>query len=285
MRAVNMAKQSVKLYGTVYVIEDVIHNRVFMRDIKANGIVKVSSVDEIPDGSIFMLSAHGTSPKIVDKADEKGLTIIDGTCSVVSDLQESIRNASDNGSKIVVIGNRAHPEVRSFIGCVKNKNIYVVSDNADIELLPDFPEENTLYFIQTTLDCEVAESLISSIKRKVPHIKPGSKGGVCRAVMERQAVLREIAGSVDLVIVVGSLHSSNGKRLEEIARAKGAKNVTMIDSKDDLDLSVMSGISTVAITSATSCQESVIDELLKFLQENLDITIKEFSVKKDEELD
>jgi 4-hydroxy-3-methylbut-2-enyl diphosphate reductase len=277
-----MVKQSVKLYGTVYVIEDVIHNRVFMRRIKANGVIKVSSVDEIPDGSIFMLSAHGTSPEVIEKANEKELTIVDGTCSVVSDLQEEIGSASDSGHKIVIVGNRAHPEVRSFIGCAKSKNIYVVSDNADIELLPDTLGDNVLYFIQTTLDCEVADSLVNAIKAKIPNIKSGSKGGVCRAVMERQAVLREVAGSVDLVIVVGSLHSSNGKRLEEIARSKGTKNVIMVDSKDDLDLSIMNGVSRIAITSATSCQESTIDELLAFLQANLDIRIKEFSIKKDE---
>jgi 4-hydroxy-3-methylbut-2-enyl diphosphate reductase len=281
-RAVNMARQSVKLYGTVYVVEDVIHNRSFMKSIKSNGVIKVSSVEDIPDGSIFMLSVHGTSPEIVERAEEKGLTVIDGTCSTIRDLQSSISNAAENGSKIVVIGDRAHPEVRSFIGYAGKSSIYVVLNNADVELLPDFAGDDVLYYMQTTLNHEVVESLIESLKKKIPHIKPGAASGICRAVMERQTAIKEISGTVDLVIIIGSSYSSNAKGLDELARSKGAKNVIMVDSKDDLNLDIMEGVSTIAIASAASCQESAIEDLVKFLQDNLDITFKEFSIKEYE---
>jgi 4-hydroxy-3-methylbut-2-enyl diphosphate reductase len=277
-----MAKQSVKLYGTVYVIDDIIHNRIFMKSLKSSGIIKVPSVEDIPDGSIFMLSVHGTSPEIVERAEEKGLTVIDGTCPTIKESQASISSAAEKGCKIIVIGDRTHPEVRSYVGCARRSSTYVVLDKADIELLPDFAGEEVLYYTQTDLNCEVVESLVEFMKKKIPHIKPGFDSGVCQAIAEGQAALQEIAGTVDLVIVVGSSYSANAKVFCEIARSKGAKNVILVDSKDDLNLDIMEGVSTMAIASTMSCLESTFEELVKFLQDNVDIEFKEFAINKDD---
>jgi 4-hydroxy-3-methylbut-2-enyl diphosphate reductase len=251
-----------------------------MKELEINGVVKVSSIDEIPNDSAIMFSAHGTAPEIIQKAEEKGLIVIDGTCSIVNATQESVKEAAENGNKIIIIGDKQHQEVISLIGYAKNKDVFVVCDDRDIELLPNFSNDQVLYFVQTTFNYIVLDHIIDLLRKMIPHIMPGLKNNVCYAVKERQEALYEVAGFVDIVVIISSAHSANGGRLEEIAKLSGAKNVFMIESKDSFDLKVLENISTMAIVSATSCPKNSVDEFVEFLQENSDITIGEFPIEK-----
>lgn len=276
-RAINMAHQVLKLYGKVYIIEDIIHNKVFMKNMLDDGIIKVSSIDDVPDGATVMFSAHGISPSILDKAEKKELTIVDGTCPTVKAVQSAVKKSSEKKEKIIIIGNRSHPEIVALLGYANNKDIFVVCNEIDIDLLPDLKDEQVVYFTQTTLDVFTVKKIIDSLKIKFPHIKSDTDDNICNATKDRQNAVRKIANLVDLFIIVGSSYSSNSKRLAEVASECGAKKVIMVDSKDEIDLGIFSkNISNIAITSGASAPEFLVEEIIEFLKTNLDITIEEF---------
>lgn len=279
-RAVNMAYQVIKLYGSFYVMEDVIHNKVFMKQLAQQGMVKVDSIDDIPNGSVLMFSAHGVSPQIVGKAEKKELTVIDATCPVVKYIQNEVKLAAEQGKKIIIIGHKSHAEIVALMGYANSTKFYVVYNEIDVDLLPDFSEdEEVVYFSQTTLDYSVVERIVEKLAEKFPRIKSGSKNNVCYATKERQNVVKKVASVVDLLIVVGSSHSSNAKRLIEVALDAGAKKAVLIDSKDDLNPDNLENVKNMAITSAASTPEELVQDLVGYLQENYDIDAKEFETQ------
>jgi 4-hydroxy-3-methylbut-2-enyl diphosphate reductase len=281
-----MAEQVSKLYGTFYITEDIIHNRIFMSGMVKHGVVKVASLDEVPNGGVVMFSAHGVPPHLVAKAEEMGLTIIDGTCPVVKAIQCEIAKEVCFGKKIIIIGDRAHAEVIAFIGVANgSSDVFVVSSEADVELLPSFDGEGVSYFTQTTFDYAKLQLIIKKLYEKVPHLKSGSPDNVCHATRERQEVVRKIAASVDLVIVIGSAHSSNAKRLHEVAISSGAKNAILIDSKNEFDSCVLDGVDTIAVTSSASTMEVVVQEFTEYIATTFGAVIEDFSFSGDKSED
>jgi 4-hydroxy-3-methylbut-2-enyl diphosphate reductase len=273
-----MAEQVLKLYGTMYVVEDIIHNRVFMNNMKARGIVKISSIDEAPNGSVIMFSAHGVTPQAVEKAEEKELTIIDGTCPIVRAIQNECKKEVEAGKKIVIIGNTAHAEIVALLGYTDETEAFVVYEEGDIDLLPSFVGDKVVYFTQTTLDYSHVQTIVKKLKEKIPHIESSSQDDICYATRERQEVVRKIASSVDLLIVVGSAHSSNARRLQEVALLSGAKSAILVDSHNELDNKLLKRVKTIAVTSSASTPESVVQELIGHLKENLDLEIENFEL-------
>ena len=276
-----MANQVLKLYGNVYITEDIIHNKIFMKGLEQTGMIKVDSIDEIPDGSVVMFSAHGVSPQIIDKAEKKELTIIEATCPIVKSIQNEVKKEAEAGKKIIIIGNRAHAEIVALLGCANNKNVFVVYNEMDIDLLPDFSNDEVVYFTQTTLDCSRVEDVIKRLKAKISNINSNAQNNVCYATRERQEAVRRIASSVDLLIVVGSAHSSNAKRLSEVALNSGAKKSILIDSKDELIESDFDGVQSIAITSAASTPDELVNELVEFLREKFDLIVEDFKIQDD----
>ena len=268
-RAVNMVNQVLKLYGTVYIIEDIIHNKMFMKDMDAKGVIKVSSIDDVPYGATIMFSSHGVAPSVLEHAEKKELTIIDGTCPVVKAIQIAVKKSSRQEKNIIIIGNRSHPEIMALLGYANNSKVFVVSNEADIDLLPDFTNQKVVYYTQTTLDSITIKKVVDRLKEKVPHIESDSEDNICYATKERQNAVREIAGSIDLFIIVGSSYSSNSRRLEEVALESGSKKVVRIDSKDDLHLDILKGVESIAITAGASAPEFLVEGVVAFLKENL----------------
>jgi 4-hydroxy-3-methylbut-2-enyl diphosphate reductase len=278
-RAIDMAKQVLKFCGNVYVIEDVVHNKVLMRDMYGLGLVKVSTLEEIPDGASVMFSAHGATPEAFARAEEKELTIIDGTCPVVKAVQLSVSEYSKFGKKIIIIGNRAHPEIIALKGYAGGASCFVVYDEGDCDLLPDFSGEEVLYFTQTTLDAQHVDRIISRLKEKIPTISRESKNNTCHAAIDRQAAIRNVSKIVDLIIIIGSSYSANARSLEEVAKNEKVKKIVRIDSEQELDLSIMSDVSSFAIATASSTPKNIVDSLINFLSQNMEIEIQNFEQK------
>lgn len=278
-RAVNMANQVIKLYGTFYVIEDIIHNKVFVKNLAQQGMIKVDSINDIPNGATVMFSAHGISPQIVDKAEKKELTVIDATCPIVKSIQNEAKLASERGKKIIIIGHKSHAEIVALMGCTSNTKFYVVYNEIDVDLLPDLSDDEAVYFSQTTLDYSVVERIITKLVKRFPNIKPGSRSNVCYATRERQDVVKKVANMVDLLLVIGSSHSSNAKRLIEVALDAGAKKAILIDSKDEFDSADLKGVESMAITSAASTPEELVQDLVEFLKEKYGIIPQEFKIQ------
>ena len=268
-RAVNMANQVLKLYGSFYVTEDVIHNRIFVKQLEQQGMTKVEAIDDIPDGATILFSAHGVSPQVVDRAEKKELTVIDATCPIVKSIQNEVKLASDQGKKIIIIGHKSHAEIVALMGYASNTRFYVVYNEIDIDLLPDFSDDEVVYFTQTTLDYSMVERIVTRLTERFPRIKSGSKNNVCYATRERQEVVRAVAKQIDLLLVIGSSHSSNAKRLIEVALDSGIKKALLVDSKDDFDVTELRDIKAMALTSAASTPEELVQDFIKYLQEKI----------------
>jgi 4-hydroxy-3-methylbut-2-enyl diphosphate reductase len=147
-------------------------------------------------------------------------------------------------------------------------------------MLPDFSNDEVIYFTQTTLDHSHVDAVVSVLKEKIPHIESNSQDNICYATKERQEVVKHIADSVDLIIIVGSSHSSNARRLYEVALSVGTKNAVLINSKNDLDETILSNIKTMAVTSSASTSEKVVQDLIEHLKSTFDIIIEDFELPK-----
>ena len=274
-RAVEMARQMAKLYGKLYITEDIVHNKILMNELQELGVVKVESIEDVQYGRVFMVSAHGISPESLKKANN--LTIIDGTCPVVKSVQNMINKSFIDGHKIIIIGDRLHKEIISYLGYADTKNTFVISGEIDIDLLPSFENEKVMCFTQTTLSQSSFDKISNSLKNKIPHLEFSKQsqdsqtfGNICAATIERQAAVKKIANDIDLFIIVGSTTSSNTKELKTVAMEYGAKKTILIDSKNEFDFSILDGsIVNIAITSGASVPEFLVEDLVQLLQEKI----------------
>lgn len=273
-RAIGMAEQVLKMYKEAYIIEDVVHNNVVMQKMFDAGLKKVSNIDEIPDGSVVLFSVHGVAPSIVEMCEQKGLTIVDATCSVVQTIQESIKKSAAQKQKIVIIGNRYHPEVIGFLGCARDTDAFVVNSEEEVGMLPDFQDCGVTYYTQTTLRIDKATPVISALKNRYPNIARENETDLCCGTYNRQIAIIEIAKNMDLVIVLGSRSSANTTYLAELAEEYGAKNVLFVDQISEIEASVFNNVSNIAVATGASTPEYIVDETLDFLKsiiENVNI--------------
>ena len=275
-RAVDMANQVLKLYKTVYVLEDVIHNKPFMDTMFQQGMIKVDSLNDIPEDSAVMFSAHGIAPSVITEAERKGLTVIDATCAEVRELQSKVCEKSDLGYSIIIIGNRTHQEVISLLNC--SDNIFIVNSETDVELLPDLSKTKLVYFTQTSMYPGDVENIVNCIKQKFPHIESELQNNICQSTIERQQVITAIANKIDLLLVVGSSYSANVISLLRTGTASGIKKVIRIDTKDELDEEMFNEIQTVAVTSSSSTPENLVTDVINYLTSNLDTVVKNFTI-------
>ena len=285
-RAVDMVNQIMKLYGSVYIIEDIIHNKLFINNLLKQGIIKVNSIDEIPDGSAVMFSAHGVSPDMANKAEERDITVIDSTCPVVTELQMKVQEKSEEGYSIIIIGNRAHQEVVALLGYVKNDNVYVVNNEIDIDLLPNLVNKKVMYFTQTSMYPGDIKPIIDALKAKIPNIESCNNyiqepfkiaHNICQDTLDRQETIRLIADKVDLLIVVGSEESSNALSLVSAGKDNGIKKVIRIDSQEELNDDIFENVNNIAITSATSVAIEIVNNIIDYIKSKNMFTMVEFS--------
>ena len=275
-RAVKMVDQVIKLYKTVYIIEDIIHNKTFMKQLYENGLIKVDSIRDIPEGSVVMFSAHGVSREMFEIAEQRGLTIIDATCPVVKSIQNCVKKDAEEEKTIIIIGNRSHPEVIGLLGHAKKRKAFVVYNEMDVDLLPDMTDKEVVYFTQTTLDQYAINAVIDALKKRIPHIQCECFDNICNATKERQEAVKKIAQNVDLILVVGSAYSSNTNRLLEIAKEYGTKIVKRVENKDEIDLGLFNEIERFGITSGASAPESIVEEIVEYLSQNIDVVFEEY---------
>ncbi|MBR2509724.1 MAG: 4-hydroxy-3-methylbut-2-enyl diphosphate reductase [Lentisphaeria bacterium] len=243
---------------TLYVYHEIVHNTMVINELKNRNVVFVHSIDDIPDGSLTVFSAHGVSRSIEEQAAAKKLRVFDATCLLVRKNHNAAEEAHSRNKRIVFIGKKSHPECIGTVGRVPAGYAYVVENENDIKSLPDCGGE-IISIAQTTL----AESDVGKIKcllsAKYPQIK--HLDGICFATSTRQNAIRELAKECGLILVAGSPASSNSCRLVQIARECGCP-AELVDNEDDLKEIDFSGISTVGISAGASTPQKQIDWLL-----------------------
>jgi 4-hydroxy-3-methylbut-2-enyl diphosphate reductase len=261
----------------VYVKHEVVHNKFVVEDLKRRGAIFIEEIDEIPDGSLVIFSAHGVSNKVEVETKERNLDFYDATCPLVTKVHmEVVRHARANRD-IILIGHEGHPEVEGTMGRhvdKKNSNIYLVQDNNEASSIQISNHENLAIVTQTTLSVDDTKSIIKILKNRFPNIKIPKKDDICYATQNRQDAVKQLALESDYMIVVGSINSSNSNRLKELAEKCGCRSV-LIDEFDDLDLSQLAGCNNISITAGASAPEERVQEVAQALKKYLGASIIE----------
>jgi 4-hydroxy-3-methylbut-2-enyl diphosphate reductase len=265
---VNMAIESLEraldLFGApLYVYHEIVHNKYVVERFRARGVQFVESLEEVPEGSPLLYSAHGVSPEIREQSRRRGLRAIDATCPLVTKVHlEAVKYAKE-GYTIILIGHEGHDEVIGTMGEAPDRMI-LVETAEDVERLEINPEK-IAYLTQTTLSVDDANVVIGALRRKFPQIANPPKDDICYATQNRQDAVRQLATEADVVLVLGSQNSSNSRRLQEIANSLGP-HAHLIDGVSEIRPEWFEGAETVLITAGASAPEDVVQECVEYLQ-------------------
>ncbi len=278
--AIDSLSLALKAFGApIYVYHEIVHNQYVVRTFRDQGAVFVDSLDEVPEGSTLLFSAHGVSPAIRSEARNRRLNAIDATCPLVTKVHlEAIRFAKD-GYKILLIGHAGHDEVIGTLGEAPEA-IVLVEDEAAIATLEFPPGTRLAYLTQTTLSVDDASRIIAALRQRFPEITCPPKEDICYATQNRQEAVRELTDAADAVIVLGSQNSSNSQRLRELAAERG-RRAFLVDGPQDLDQADFEPDMTVLITAGASAPESVVRETVDWLVEHFDATVTTQTIREE----
>ena len=228
-RAIDIVNKALEIYGSpVYVKHEVVHNKHVVEDLKNRGAVFVEEIDEIPDNSLVIFSAHGVSDQVEETTKSRNLKYFDATCPLVTKVHMEVVRHARSEKDIILIGHEGHPEVEGTMGRHINKelsNIYLVQDESEALKINVSQPDNLALVTQTTLSVDDTKSIIGILKERFPNIKVPKKDDICYATQNRQDAVKQLALESDYMIVVGSKNSSNSNRLKELAEKCGCKSV------------------------------------------------------------
>lgn len=282
---VNMAIESlelaIRLYGTpIYVYHEIVHNKYVVDRFRREGVVFVDHMEEAPEGSVLLYSAHGVSPEVRRVARERRLRTIDATCPLVTKVHlEAVRYARQ-GYTIVLIGHDGHDEVVGTMGEAPHAMVLVETpEDVDRLVVPD--PEKLAYLTQTTLSVDDANRIIRRLRERFPRIANPPKEDICYATQNRQEAVQVLAREADVVLVLGSQNSSNSQRLAELARENGVR-AYLVDGAADIDAGWFCGQETVVVTAGASAPELVVEDCVEFLRKRFDATVESRTVREEE---
>lgn len=266
-RAIEIVERAIEKYGApVYVRHEIVHNRYVVDALKEKGAIFVEELDDVPDGVPVVFSAHGVPKAVPAKAEERGLDYLDATCPLVSKVHRQAERQVEKGRHIVFIGHAGHPEVIGTFGQVAADDMTLVEKVADVAAL-DFPVGTELAFLtQTTLSVDDTADIIAALQERFPTIAAPKAEDICYATSNRQAAVKEIAESCDLMLVIGAPNSSNSLRLVEVAERLGT-DAKLIQRATEIEESWLSGVGTVGLTAGASAPEILVREVIARLGE------------------
>jgi len=278
--AIECLEETIKLFGSeIYVYHEIVHNKYVVDRFTEQGVTFVEEIEEVPEGSILLYSAHGISPATREKARQRNLRTIDATCPLVTKVHlEALRFARED-YEIVLIGHEDHDEVIGTMGEAPDR-ISLVETVEEIEKLPFGSDCKIAYLTQTTLSVQEASNLIEKLKERFPQIESPPKDDICYATTNRQKAVEELALEADVIVVLGSQNSSNSQRLKEIGKYH-KKQSYLIDGVHELQQEWFQGDEKVLVTAGASAPEIVVQDCVAFLQARFQATISEKSDREE----
>ncbi len=261
-RAMSLIEEGLGNRGkTIYSIGDVIHNPQAVEDLKSRGVIPVFSMDELSGGDTLIIRAHGVMPDLIDEARRRGIDLIDTTCPFVQKSQEYVRQMADEARKVIILGDSSHPEVRAISGQAGSDPV-IISTLQEAESVGVIDRAGVV--IQTTFSREKAMRIIGELEKSIEDLRVHDT--ICQATVLRREATLELAGNVDIVLVVGGKGSSNTKRLYQMCVDEGI-TAKFIETADDIDPSWFEDGDRIGITTGTSTPDWVIDDVLARLRE------------------
>ncbi|MGC6401003.1 4-hydroxy-3-methylbut-2-enyl diphosphate reductase [Sphingomonas sp. FW199] len=281
-RAIRIVELAIEKYGApVYVRHEIVHNRFVVDTLKAQGAVFVDELDEVPDGVPVVFSAHGVPKVVPAKAQERGLSYLDATCPLVSKVHRQAERLVAAGRHILFVGHEGHPEVIGTFGQVPDGSITLIETVEDAEALTPADPENLAFLTQTTLSVDDTAAVLEVLTRRFPGIVAPKADDICYATSNRQAAVKAIASSVDLVLVIGAPNSSNSLRLVEVAKREGT-NSRLIQRAADLDFAWLEGVRSLGITAGASAPEVLVREVVEAIAARFDVTEREVETTRED---
>jgi len=263
-RAIEVVERALEQHGApVYVRRQIVHNRHVVEDLEGRGAVFVEELDEVPDGSTTVFSAHGVAPKVREEAGRKELGLIDATCPLVAKVHREARQFADQGYTIVLVGHAGHDEVEGTLGHAPAQ-IKLVANIEEAERVEVDDPERVAYLTQTTLAVDETREVVRVLERSFPNLVGPRSDDICYATQNRQDAVRAVAQVSDVVLVIGSRNSSNSNRLVEVSERAGAP-AYLIDDEEGIELEWLEGVRTIGLAAGASAPERIVRRVLEAL--------------------
>jgi 4-hydroxy-3-methylbut-2-enyl diphosphate reductase len=271
-RAIEIVERALDLFDApIYVRHEVVHNRFVVDRLTAKGAVFVDELGDVPDGGTVIFSAHGVSKAVRAAGRQRGLKVFDATCPLVTKVHMEVIRQCKAGRDVILIGHAGHPEVEGTMGQwlsqpPQQNRIYLVESLSDVDELSIRYPEQVAFVTQTTLSVDDTQAIIEALQQRFPAIIGPRHDDICYATQNRQDAVRQVAQNVDLVLVVGSVNSSNSNRLRELAEKQGVP-AYLVDGADDVRPEWLQGANTIGVTAGASAPESLVQGVIARLRE------------------
>jgi 4-hydroxy-3-methylbut-2-en-1-yl diphosphate reductase len=273
-RAIDIVRRAVERFGApVYVRRQLVHNAHVVADLQSHGVVFVEELDEVPLGARVVLAAHGVAPSVRDEAVERSLSVIDATCPLVAKVHSEVRRYAAADHTVVLIGHADHEEVVGTVGEAPDR-VRVVADEAEAAAVSVADPDKVSYVMQTTLAVDEGQRISNVLRGRFPRLRAPRLDDICYATSNRQQAIRDIAGDVDLVLVVGSPNSSNSQRLVEVSERAGVPSY-LVDDATDIELGWLRGVRRVGLTAGASAPPHLVDDIVGVLSGLGTVTVQE----------
>ena len=269
-RAIDIVERAIELFGApIYVKHEVVHNKFVVDELRNKGAVFVEELNEIPDDTTVIFSAHGVSQAVRKEASDRGLKVFDATCPLVTKVHMEVTRFSKAGHECILIGHVGHPEVEGTMGqfdASQGGQMYLVEDIDDVNDLEINDPEHLSYVTQTTLSMDDTANVIDALRKRFPHIQGPKKDDICYATQNRQDAVKKLAQESDLVLVVGSPNSSNSNRLKEVAERIGTE-AYLIDNETEINQDWLLGKNNIGLTAGASAPAELVENVIAKLRD------------------
>ncbi len=268
-RAIAIVERALEAFGApIYVRHEVVHNRIVVDRLKRRGAHFVEELHEVPDDATVIFSAHGVSQQVRNEAAQRGLRVFDATCPLVTKVHMEVARLGRSGRDVVLIGHAGHPEVEGTMGqwnAQHSGRIHLVESVAGVEKLQPQQPDALSYVTQTTLSVDDTKAIIAALRERFPAIEGPRKDDICYATQNRQDAVRLLAESVDVVLVIGSVNSSNSNRLRDLAEKQGVP-AYLIDVASDINLDWLRDAACVGVTAGASAPDVLVHDVVEHLR-------------------
>jgi 4-hydroxy-3-methylbut-2-enyl diphosphate reductase len=275
-RAVRIVEVALEKFGApVYVRHEIVHNKTVVDGLAAKGAIFVDELDDVPTDAPVVFSAHGVARAVVDEAERRNMIAVDATCPLVTKVHIETRRHADNHRHILLIGHAGHPEVEGTMGQVNSDEVTLIETVDDARHVTPPEGADLAFATQTTLSVDDTAEIISVLQFRFPDISGPRGEDICYATTNRQKAVKDIAGAVDLMLVIGAENSSNSKRLVEVAKLAGAKAAFLIADKDAIDWSLIDEADHIGLSAGASAPETLVEDVVAALRQRYQIDVSE----------
>lgn len=267
-RAIEIVERALELFGApVYVRHEVVHNRTVVDDLKTKGAIFIEELADVPDNSTLIFSAHGVSRAVQAEGKTRGLKVFDATCPLVTKVHLEVAQHEKVARECILIGHAGHPEVEGTMGqyTADPTSMYLVESTEDVAKLVVKDPNNLSFVTQTTLSVDDTKLVIDALRQRFPNIMGPGKDDICYATQNRQDAVKRLAAECDLVLVVGSVNSSNSNRLRELSEKLGT-TAYLIDKADEIQPQWLTGKQKIGLTAGASAPEILVQQVVERLK-------------------